>query len=67
MLFHIDEEVEREAKVLGTTNELCSRVPSRRNSSNHKSRFDFCSFTTGLEVGTKSWTVENLLSEIDEL
>jgi hypothetical protein len=28
MLFHVDEEVEGEAKVLGATNELRSCVPS---------------------------------------
>jgi hypothetical protein len=67
VLLLVDEEVECEAKVLGTTNELCSRVPSCRNSSNHKNRFDFNSFTAGFEVSTKCWAVEDLLSEIGEL
>jgi hypothetical protein len=67
MLLHVDEEVECRAKVLGMTNELCSCVPSCRNSSNHKNWFDFDTFTAGFEVSAKCWAVENLFSEIGEL
>jgi hypothetical protein len=67
VLFHVDEEVEGEAKVLGATNELRGCVPSCRHGSNHKDWFDFDPITAGFEVGAKSWAVENPLSEIGEL
>jgi hypothetical protein len=67
MLLHVDKEVECGVKVLGATNELCSCVPSCRNSSNHKNWFYLDTFTAGFEVSTKRWAVENLLSEIGEL
>jgi hypothetical protein len=67
MLLHVDEEVKCEMKVLGMTDELCCRVPSCRNSSNHKNWFDFDSITAGFEVRMKHWAVENPLSEIGEL
>jgi hypothetical protein len=67
MLLHVDEEVECEAKVLGTSNEFCSRVPSCRNRSNHEKWFDFDSITARFEVSAKCRAVENPLSEVSEL
>ena len=67
MLLHVDEKVECKVKVLGTTNELCSCVPSCRNSLNHQKWFNFDSITAGYEVSAKCWAVENTLSEIGEL
>jgi hypothetical protein len=67
MLLHVDKEVECKAKVLGTTNEFGSHVPSCRNGSNHKEWSDFDPITAGFEVGAKCWAVENPLSEIGEL
>jgi hypothetical protein len=52
VLLHVDEEVEWGVKVLSMTNELCSCVPSHKNSSNHN-WLDFNMFTAGFEVSVK--------------
>jgi hypothetical protein len=67
MLLFVDKEVEREAKVLDTTDELRSRVPSRGDGPNHENRLNFGTFAAGFEVGTKRWAIENLLPKICEL